>query len=128
MNRKQYTICSVIIIAGMGALFGWSITVGNTVIPIVATLVAVIALYLCKLRMEEVIADERSYQIAEKASKDALQIFVVIYAVVGVILTALSRGGYPEMSQIGQLLTFSASALLLLYLAFYGYYSKKYGS
>ena len=128
MNRKQFTICGIIIIAGMGALFGWSITVGNTVLPIVATLIGVTALYLCKLRMEEVIADERSYQIAEKASKDALQIFVVIYAVVGVILAALSRSGYPEMSQIGQLLTFSASALLLLYLAFYGYYSKKYGS
>ena len=59
MNRKQFTLCGIITIGGVGAIFGWSIESGNFVLPTVAVIIATAVLYLCKSRVEEVTEDER---------------------------------------------------------------------
>lgn len=127
LNRKQFRLCGIITTAGMGALFGWSIAIGNFVLPTVAVILGTVVLYLCKRRVEEVTEDERIYIIAEKASRGALQIFILTSAVIGVTLVALSRSGYPEVAPIGFTLVYSACALLMSYIVLYGYYNRKYG-
>jgi len=128
MNRQQFTLCGIIIIACMGAIFAWSITRGNAILPIVAVILGITALYLCKSRVDEIIEDERDYKIAEKASRVALQIFTVSLVVIGISLRALSQNGHPEMAQVGLTLVFAACALLMLYSVLYGYYNRKYGA
>jgi len=46
-------------------------------------------------------------------------------AIIGVVLTALGKAGYTQFTQVGYTLAFSACAMLILYLVFYGYYSKR---
>ncbi|MFQ6050496.1 MAG: DUF2178 domain-containing protein [Candidatus Hydrothermarchaeota archaeon] len=127
MDRKKFRLCAIIISGTMGGLIGWSVAIGNPVLPIVAVFGGMALLYLCKSRVEEVIEDERLWRIGEKASQRTLQIFGLMIALTGAVLIALSKGGSAEFTQAGFALAYSACALMVLYYIFYGYYSKKYG-
>jgi uncharacterized membrane protein len=127
MDRKELTWCRIIIVLVMGALIGWSVSVGNIVLLVVAFIMGPLALYLLRSRVEEVMEDERIHLIHEKASARTVQVFAVITASLGAILIALSRSGYADFSQSGFTLVYSACALLILHLIFRGYYRRKYG-
>lgn len=36
MNRRKFALCGIIITMAMGALVGWSISIGNPAIPVIA--------------------------------------------------------------------------------------------
>jgi len=127
MNRKELTWYRIVIVLVMGALIGWSVSVGNIVLLVVAFIVGPVALYLLRSRIEEVMEDERIHLIHEKASARAVQVFAVITASLGAFLITLSRSGYADFSQSGYTLVYSACALLILHLIFRGHYRKKYG-
>ncbi|MFX1538332.1 MAG: DUF2178 domain-containing protein [Promethearchaeota archaeon] len=127
MNRKELTWCRMMIVLVMGALIGWSVSVGNIVLLMVAFVVGPVALYLLRSRIEEVMEDERIHLIHEKASARTVQVFAMITVSLGAILIALSRSGHADFSQSGFTLAYSACALLILHLIFRGYYRKKYG-
>ncbi len=126
MDRKTYAICGVIIAMTLGGVIGFSITIENVILPIVAVTVGMALLYLCKSRVKEVIEDERTHRISERASRKTFQIFTPSVALIGVILIAW-RNKYPNLAQSGFTLAYSVCALLMLYNIFYMYYNKKYG-
>jgi uncharacterized membrane protein len=82
-------------------------------------------MYVLKRRVDEIIEDERIYRIGEKASYAVFKVFVTAIAVIGVVLVAMSRGIDPAFEQAGYTLLASTSVLLVLYMLFYGYYSRK---
>lgn len=125
MNRKEFRRCGMVIGAFVGALVGVSVAAGNAVLPIVALIVGLTFEYLCRRRVTEVIEDERILRISEKASRSTFQVFVITIGVIGAVLTALRKTEYAQFTQAGSTLAFSACALLILYLIFYGYYSRK---
>jgi len=127
MNRKELTWCRTIIFLVVGAMIGWSVSIGNTVLLVVAFVVGSVALHLLRSRSEEVIEDERIHLIHEKASARTVQVFAVLAASLGVVLIALSRSGHADFSQYGFTLVYSACVLLILHLIFRGYYRRKYG-
>lgn len=127
MNKKELTWSRIIVVLAMGALIGWSVSVGNIVLLMVAFVVGPVALYLLRSRIEEVMEDERIHLIHQKASARTVQVFAAITASLGVILITLSRGGYADSSQSGFTLVYSACALLVLHLIFRGYYHRQYG-
>lgn len=126
MDRKTYTICGIIIVMCLGAVIGWSVEVGNPILLIPAFVMSISLLYLCKGRVKEVIEDERTYRISERASKKTLEIFITVTAITSGILIA-SRDRYPELKNLGFTLAYLTCGLLIMYLLFYGYYAKKYG-
>ena len=126
MDRKTYAICGVIIAMTLGGVIGFSITIENVILPIVAVTVGMALLYLCKSRVKEVIEDERTHRISERASKKTLEIFITVTAITSGILIA-SRDRYPELKNLGFTLAYLTCCLLIMYLLFYGYYAKKYG-
>ncbi|AEA47852.1 DUF2178 domain-containing protein [Archaeoglobus veneficus] len=131
MNRKKYLLCITIVTVAVGAIIGWSVWAGNSVIPVIAVVAGIALLKLCKSRVEEVVEDERVHRIGEKASRRTLQVFGLTIAVTVAILIALSESGHAEFAQsdftLIHVCALLAFYLTLLYLVFYGYYSKKYG-
>ncbi len=125
MNRRQYALCGILITMALGAVIGWSISTENPFLALVAVIVAMALLYLCKTRVEEVLEDERIYRISEKASRRTFQVIILTIGLLGVVLITLGKGAFVEYKQIGLILAFSVCALLILYLFFYGYYSKR---
>ena len=126
MSKERLRFYRMLIVVAMGALIGWSVAIGNAIIPIPVVLCGLVLLYLLRKRVKEVIEDERMHKINEKASKVTLQIFGIVTALLGVILIALSQGSWTDFRQAGFTLAYSACFLLLVHLILYSYYTRKY--
>ncbi|MCD6403258.1 MAG: DUF2178 domain-containing protein, partial [Candidatus Aenigmarchaeota archaeon] len=93
---------------------------GNALLPAVAFSIGMVLIALGKRGVKEVMEDERTQRISEKASRRIYQVFVMGTALAGTTLIALSKH-----IEVGYTLAFSACVLLILYIIFYGYYSRK---
>lgn len=120
MDRKQFALYGTIIVMAMGAVAGYSVSIGNMLLPVIAVVTGILLLHLGRKRVTEVLEDERIYRISEKASRRILQILGIGMALIGVSIMAADK--YTEA---GYALGFSACALVLLYMIFYGYYSRR---
>lgn len=122
MDRKQFAIYAAFICAIMGVIvgYGYWVSKGNASLPAIAFIIGTTLIALGKRGVKEVMEDERTLRISEKASRRIYEIFVVGAALAGTTLIALNKH-----TEAGYTLAFSACALLLLYMVFYGYYSRR---
>ena len=125
MNRKQFRLCGMVISMVMGVAIGWSVTVGQFLVPIAVVAIGLVLMQLGKSRVTEVMEDELVHRLSEKASYMTLRVSLLPMAVLGAVFIALSINGSPVLKEIGLTLAFLVCALLLLHLGFYAYYSRK---
>ena len=125
MSKKWFRVCGAAIIAAAVGLIGWSIAIGNALIPVPVIIGGVGLLYLCRRVVKGVVEDERNYRISEKASRFALQVFTVLLAIVGTALIAVGTGHSIPFREVGFTLAFSACALLILYIVAYTQFNKR---
>ena len=125
MSLKRFRLCGAAIVLAMVALIGWSISAGNAVVPIPAAISGAVLLYLLRGQVRDVMGDERNYRISEKASRFAIQAFVLVTAISGVTLTAAGTGDSTPFRAVGLTLAFGACGLLILCLISYAYHSRK---
>jgi len=120
MNRKRFAMCGAIITAAIGAIVGYSVYTHNFMLPFIAVTAGILILHLLRRKVDEVIEDERIYRISDRASRRTLQVFGMGTALVGTTLICLGR-----YSEIGYTLNMSVCILIILYLIFYGFYSRR---
>jgi uncharacterized membrane protein len=108
----------------LGIVIGGSIAVNNYIIPAIAVLLAILAIQLCKKRLIEVLVDERINRISNKAAMISMRIFTIAATVTGIVMVML-RDKYPQLAPVGYTLAYSVCAFMLLFQAFYTYYSRK---
>jgi len=127
MDRKKFKLYGLVITIVVGFIIGLSVVRGEPAIAIVAVVIGMMLLYSLKSRVKQVIEDERVYRISEKASRRTIQVVGTTTAILGLSILGLSRSGYLELDEVGFSLAYFATALLMVYMIFYGYYSKKLG-
>ncbi len=125
MNRKQFRLCGMFVSMGMGVVIGWSVAVGEFIVPVAVVAIGLVLMQLGKSRVTEVMEDELIHRLSEKASYMTLRVSLLPLAVLGAVFIALSNRGSPVLKEIGLTLAFLVCALLLLHLGFYAYYSRK---
>ena len=82
--------------------------------------------YLSPKKLKEVIIDERTYRIQEKASVMAIQIFALTALYIGATLIFTTSKTDNDFRQLGLTLLFSVCGLILLRLILHFYYSRKF--
>ena len=127
MSFRMYQIWKGLTVMVLAALVAWSVSQGNAWIPIPAAAAALLIMFLAKRAVKKVVVDERSYTIANKASRITFQAGAVILVFVGATLQALSRGNYPELRPYADTLILSVLGLMILYLISILYYTGKHG-
>ena len=125
MDIKRFRLLGIVVIVDMMALVGWSIATENHLIVIPVFIGGVILLRLLRRQVRDIVEDERSYRIGEKASRFTIQVFALLTAIAGIILVALSGSHCSYTKEIGLTLAFSACVLLILYMISYSYYNRK---
>lgn len=126
MTLKKYKIYRLIIVMLLSILISASISLQNYYLPIIFTLIAGIAMYYCytQVQSEQVLADERDYHVAGKASYYTIQIYSWIGVLGAFILMAIPKGqGFLYL--LGQYLALSVCFLMFLYVLLFKYLSKK---
>jgi uncharacterized membrane protein len=95
-------------------------------VPVIAILIALIISVLLRKRAREVMQDERTSRIHEKASSVTIAIGVPVMAAVSIVILALRSRLSADGVLVGEVLAYTACAILLLQSILHSYYSRKF--
>ena len=127
MKFKTYQFWKLLLVVLVAVLVGWSVPSGNPYIPIPAAVVVMVVMLVLRRRVKEVVVDERTYSVANRASRTAFQVGTLFMALIGATLLALAYGDSPALEPVGYALIYSAAGFLLIYLVSYNLYNRKLG-
>jgi uncharacterized membrane protein len=125
MSYRTYRMWKLLVVIIVAVLVGWAVPNGNAWIPVPAAVAAMAIMLLIRRGVKEVVIDERTYSIANRASRWTFQAGVLLMVLVGATLVALGYGEHPELKTPGFTLIYSACGLLIVYLIGYYYYARK---
>jgi len=123
MSKRTFFITKIITVITLAILVSASVNLGNYILPVVAIITASCLLYFCKGKVKEVVADERDYEIAGRAGKNAMTIYSLVMAITGTVLMALSKT-YPELESLALIMVYSVCFLVFLYAILFKIYSR----
>lgn len=133
---KQHTyflLLGLIALIEVG-IFIWSVGNLEPLVMTAAVIIGVLAAWILRQLVDEVIADERTHLITEKAALRTLQVLGVIlfaYALGGVVISLRGEVFGPYSYQVARfsfLLMFVVFLMLIVYVLFLSWYERKYGA
>ena len=123
MDLKTYQKWKMGVVFVLALVISQSLVAENFIIPIMAIIVGSLAMFYLKSQVKEVIADERDYLIAGRASLLAMQIFGWFGVILMFILYS-QKGINPYYESIALTLSYSVLFLFFVYAIIYRYYHK----
>ncbi|MFA5083786.1 MAG: DUF2178 domain-containing protein [Candidatus Paceibacterota bacterium] len=126
MTKKTFLIYRIVTVIILSFVVSVSISYGNWYLPVISIITAWVFLYALRSRVKEVIADERDYRIAGKASIWAIKIYASISVIVGMFLFIAEKEN-EVLYAFGSGLVYSACFLMILYSVLFKIYEKKDG-
>jgi uncharacterized membrane protein len=142
MKKNTFYLLAGIVVIFEVAAFWWSLSTSNALVIEVAFVLGIGLIYLAKRRITEVIEDERTAMITQKAALRTLEVFWVIFFALGLGQVVIGFGNIPGFSpsqipspfssppsldQVGMLQLAFLCLLIFLYVGFRMYYAQKYG-
>jgi uncharacterized membrane protein len=127
MKLKEYRRIIIITLSAIMILVAYSVIQNSIFIALFAITFGIIFLFVLGKTLTEVTRDERTAIIQNKAASATIAIITVSMAVIGLSLVFLNWGGIGNYEQIGYLLAYEASFILILNTFLSYYYRKKLG-
>ena len=103
--RNAVTLCTGIITA-------IGVVIDSFLLSLIGVSIGIMILYLSKERVTEIMRDERTLLISQKASTATLSLSIVGMAFTGLLLIILSRQGYADFEQLGYTLDYLALIMM----------------
>ena len=123
MTLKKYQTIKLTVVVIIAIIFSQSIVNRNYLIPLATLLISTLVLVYFRGKVNEVIADERDYQLAGKSAGLAIQIYSWIAVIIMFILYSKKESNaYYE--PIAMTLAFSTCMLMLTYAFIFKYYNR----
>jgi len=124
MTKKALSIYRIIAVIIVTIIVSISINYGNWYLPVISIMASWLFLYTLRRKVKEVIADERDYIIAGKASGLTMKIYISSSVIIGMIL--YSTGKENEiLFNIATTLLYSACFLMIFYAVLFKIYERK---
>jgi uncharacterized membrane protein len=127
MDARTYRIISSVCVAAVAFSISVALVLKQSLIVLIAAISGFIVQWAARRSLDEAIADERTTMIEDRTSGRTLRISTLGLACTGLLLVILGQNGYPQYSEAGYILMYVAAVILVIRLAFYYYYSWKYG-
>ncbi len=127
MELNTYLKIRKAIVFLVAILVAYGVVQDNVFIVVVAVTVGIVALYISRRGLTEIVHDERTVLVRSKAASATLAIITVAMAIIGLSLVFLSRQGVGNYEQIGYLLAYQANIILCLNALLSYYYRNKLG-
>jgi len=127
MDLVEYRRLAYLTILASLVLVAFGVIEKSVFMAVLVVTIAIVFLYLLNGRVAEVRRDERTSVIYRKAASATLAIVTVTMTVVGLSLVFMSGQGMGDYQQIGYLLAFQASFILILNALLSYYYRNKLG-
>ena len=123
MSAKKFFVYRLVIVMLLSAAVSFSITTENYYVALAAMATAMIALYLMRKQVVDVLQDERDFEIAGKASRYAINIFSLLSAILIIVVFATGKAN-ADYQIIASTLAYSICGLMLLYVILFKYFEK----
>ena len=127
MKRDTYKKIVSIIGASTGVASAVSVVLNNFWILALTVVTGLTVGYIARQRLEEVIFDERNYEISRKAAGLTLQIVIIGSAAFGYLLIFSEWLGFGNFRELGLQITFIACGIMCTHLCANWYYRRMYG-
>jgi uncharacterized membrane protein len=112
--------------AVLAIVVGWAVVAGNIIVPLIAIALAAGLTYFLRRKTKDVMQDERTTLLYEKASGATIRVCVPAAALAGLVLFTFRDRLSAELVAAAYVLAYSACVLMLVQLAFYSYYDRKH--
>lgn len=93
MKQRTYIICTALVATGLVLALGLGLTSADMIVPVVAVVIGIGILALCRSRVTEVTEDELSTILHGKAALSALEITIIVAAIGFAVLMTFSFTG-----------------------------------
>ena len=127
MDKEKFNQIKTVIVTGIGVIVAYGAVRHSWVLPALAILGGVIALYVSRKQLSEVLHDERTAVIQQKASSRTLGYFTALTALMGIVLVELSYRGFEEYRLVGYAFSYQALIILGVQGLFTWYYQRQMG-
>jgi uncharacterized membrane protein len=127
LDERTYKILLAVLVTAVGALTAIGINMGITYLPVITLITGALFLQYIRRRTNEVIYDERTTIINQKASAAAIAVYTLGVTAIGWLLMTIGSTIDPAYKGIGYTLVYTGCGLLLLRAIFHYYYGWKHG-
>ena len=127
MKIETYNKIRTAIAFSIAIVVAYGVLQNNIFIAVLAITIGIVALYISRRGLTEIVYDERTILIRSKAASATVAITTIAMAIVGLSLVFLSGKGIGNYEQIGYLLAYQATLILCLNALLSYYYRKKLG-
>ncbi len=127
MDKERYTNLSIVIVTVLGIVVAYGAVRSNWVLPILTMVIGIVLLFTLRRRVTDVLHDERTIVIQQKAASRALGYVTALTGLLGLVLVELSHRGYPDYRLVGHGFIYQAYAMMLVYALFTWYYQRQLG-
>ena len=124
MTQKAFSTYRIIAVIIVTIIVSISINYGNWYLPVISIMASWLFLYTLRRKVKEVIADERDYIIAGKASGLAMKIYISFSVIIGMILYSTGKEN-EVLFNIATTLLYSACFLMIFYAVLFKIYERK---
>lgn len=124
MTQKTFSIYKIIAVIFVAITTSISFNYGNFYLPVAALIVAWVSLYVLRNKVKEVMADERDYKIAGRASGLSIKVYTMLAVIIGLVLQIAEKND-SVLFAVGSSLLYSACFLVLFYAISFKIYARK---
>ena len=127
MDKEKFKQIQTIIVTGIGVIVAYGAARHSWLLPTIAILGGGMALYLSRKQVSEVVRDERTAIIQQKASSRTLGYITALTGLTGIVLVELSYRGFTEYRLVGYAFAYQAFIMLGVQGLFTWYYRRQMG-
>jgi uncharacterized membrane protein len=127
MDKETYNRIRAAVAVGIGIVMAISILRNSWALTTGVVILGMIILIVAKKRVDEVLYDERTKLVREKAANATLGIVTVGFAAIGLVLTETSFWGYTLNREYGYIFAYIALIIMMINGIFNWYYNNQLG-
>ena len=127
MDKETYNRIRAAVAALVGIMMAVSVLRNTWALALGGVLLGMVVLITAKGRVDDVLYDERTKLVREKAANATLGLVTVSLAVVGIGLVEASYLGYTVNKELGYMMAFLANIILGVNALFNWYYKNQMG-
>ncbi len=127
MDKKTYNRIRTIVAVGIGIVMAFSILRNSWALATGTVALAMVILFISKKQVDEILYDERTIIIRQKAANATLNLVIVAFAVIGLGLVETSFWGYAANRDYGYLFAYIALIIMSINGFYNWYYNNRLG-
>ena len=127
MDKETYNRIRAVVATLVGITMAVSVIRNTWALALGGVLLGMVVLITAKKKVDDVLYDERTKIVREKAASATLGLVTVLLAVVGIGLIETSFWGYTANRELGYMMAFLANIILGVNAFFNWYYDNQLG-